>query len=1332
MSRARWLALSLALAACGGRNKGPRVVATCGDVEVLHAGVVVDRAADDEVARVACEGEVRTDADGRAVIRTDDGVELRLAAESAVQVRDGRAILLRGKAFVSSWGDEPRAVGVGDDVTVGLADTSLEVERDGRATRVIAVRGEASFRHRDQQGQIGQGESLEGADRLSVRPAGVWDDWTGGAASPRGVAHRGARSVGYAVAHVEPGEAPSPLAINLWRGAVTVRGDLALTTVEQRFFNGADRAAPVEFSLPLPPDAIVSSFALEQAGRWREARPGMIASASRGGGLAALRADRDGVLRASLGVIAPGQTLGTRITYAQWLGRDGARRRYAVPVGDPVSPQIIGEFSLDVDVSESAAAELRIPQGARLVDGHVRLRRSDWRARADLVVDVIDPTPTAGPSARGWLPARREHADRHLLVDLTLPPPASRGTDLAVVLDDSAATDPATLEVARAALDALLRQLGAQDRAALFFGDLGARAADGDAGRLLPIDDARRERILDAVARARPGGASDIGRMLVDAHGALDPRRNGVVLYLGDASPTVGTIDPARLAEEIRRQAPDLRLIALALGRDAHPEVLRPLAGEGGAVARVEDPPEAIARASELVARAMRPCLRDLRVSLGDHVHHVLPAVRDAWVSGDPLRFVGALDEGRDPPKEVRIEAREGSALRRWTVPLRTTRVLENGDLARRWASARIGQLADSGAGRASVAEIAARFGLVTPVSALLLGAEGSDERAAWTIADSPWPEDTTVGRLPSLGVGALAPRGVQALGEAPEVPVAVDDGSGWQPHRADERRGDGGAALASALMNAEPAARACVARKRALRPGLSGDISVSVTVGADGRLSDAIVSASTLGDAETESCIRRAVEGLTLPAPSLLDASPGRASCSFAFPGAEAAGAWAARSCPPSARLPRAMRRVLWRERLAAQGVGASGAILVWRNAMARCELRWWEDRVALMDLVLGVLSDPTELVRFRDALDDASAMDWLDGAIARRFGPSRAWAALHRARYVDWGALLARLADPRATADQRIALLRAWLAAVPRDMDLRLRLLTALEEAGRTREARALADALRRDRLADARVRGMVGEFLLRTGDRREALRAFTEIAEFAPYDPWARTRLGDLLLTYGEPEQAYRQYQTLALLAPGDPMPAARVGVAALAAGREDEGLRTIRRAAEVAGADAVGRVVQALLDGEVHRVAATRGGDPAVRAWVRVARQLRAGRERDVLVRWTHPDVGVELLAQRPSDTSASAVGDAPSSLGLRLFTPDVTLDGTRLVLRGAAGLQGARRAEVVLAILGSEGLVERRITLDRTRRAAAFVVRDGSLVEAPLLPGEAPPEPAELF
>lgn len=1330
MRRAARLLGLMVLAACA-KRKEARVVTTCGEVSVLHGGASADGAPLTSDARMRCEGTLETNRDGRAVLRTDDGLELRLAGDTSVALRDGRARVLRGRVFASSWGDVDRSLLVGEALTLGARDAAMEIERDDQRARVIVVRGEASYRMGGSQGQIAQGESLEGGASMSLRPAPVWDDWTGGAASPRGAAPRAPRGVGYASAHTAAGEAPTPLAMNLWRGTVSLRGDLAVTTLEQRFFNGAEGASPVEYAIRLPEGAIVSSFALESSGRWQTATPGVVAAAS-SAGTTALHVDGDGGLRASLGILAPGESVGARITFAQWLTRDGATRRYSLPLGDSQSPEMIGEFSFDMDLEGASASELRVPAGARVANGHVQLRRSDWRPRADLSVELVDAARFDRAVARAWMPVYAPRGARRVtMLDIALPETPAAGTDFAVVVDESAATSAGSLEVARAAVEALLRQLGSNDRVALLLGDLGARPAEASLGRLLAVDAARRERILDAVSRARPGGASDLGRMLVDAHGTLDARRNGVVLYLGDGAPTVGTLDPARLAEEVRRQAPDLRLLGVAVGRGAHDEVLRAIAGAAGEVARVEDPAEAVASVSALAARATQPCLREVRVRLGGGAQQTVPEVFSAARVADALRVFAELEEGQDPPRELVVEARDGGATRRWTFPVRVSKVRDEGDIARRWATARVAQLESSGAGRASIADIGARFGLLTPASALLVGIAPVTLGSGWTISASPWPLDDGARALPSLGVTERGPRGVQTLGVLAEAPIALDDGDGWRAHSARETGlRSPGATLSAALASADPAARACVLRKRALRPSLAGRILIDATVDAAGRVTAASVRSSSLGDAETEACIRRAVEGVTLPLPELLGAPPGHAERAFEFAAAPAGSGYAARACPRSARLSRAMRRVLWRERLSARGPSADAAAAVWRDAEQRCELRWWEDRVALLDLVLELVPDPAQLARFRDALDDATSADWLDGALARRFGASSAWRALHRTPYVDWSALLTRLASPTLTPEARVNLLRAWLAVAPRDLDLRLRLLDALEAAGREREGRALAETLRRDALADARVRGRVGEFLLRAGDRHEALRALSEIVEFAPYDPWARTRLGDLLLSAGDATLAHRQYQTLALLDTGDASATARLGVAALSASREDEGLRALRLALEQAGDGAAGRDLRALLGVEVARVATARRDDPAARAWARTGRQLGGPGGATLVLRWTHPDLGAELLLQRAGELAPSVVGDASSTLGLRVITLDDDAEGARVIVRGAAGLVGARRAEVTVAMLSGPTLVERRITLSAAHPAEALTFQSGAFAPAELRAGEAPSAAAE--
>jgi len=1337
------IALLSAGLSCGSKTPALSTgAATCASVEVLHPGVRASGETLVRTGRVEVAGRLETGPDGRALVHTDTGLALRLAGDTVVTFPDGRPRVERGRVFVTGWGDQERPVEVGPTAQVQVGDAALEIERDvvgtPPGTRVIAVRGEVSFRQGSQQGQVAQGESLEGTSTLEVRPAGVWDDWTGGAASPQGMRPHGARTAGRMWAHGLPGEGPSALALNEHRVQVTMRGDLAETVVSQRFFNGSDQSAPVEYRLRVPQGALVRAFSVERNQQTLDGRPGLIAgrNTSGGGAVALVGTQTPDELVAGLGYLAPGENVRVQLTYTSWVTREGAHRAYVLPLGDPSDAPLVGEFSLDADVSRAGARQVRAPEGARVTDGRVLLRKSDWRPRGDLVIDLVDNAAPATPSARGYLSGARGPAGHdHLLVDLSLPTDAeaAAGSDLALVLDTSAATTPASLEVARAAVDAMLHQVGTHDRVALLLGDLGGRRAEGEAGRMEAVTPARREAILDAIAHARPGGASDLGRMIVDAQATLDARRNGAVFYLGDATPTVGTLDPVRLAEEVGRAAPDLRLYALSLGHDSHPEVIASLAAHGGLVRRVEDATEAVSNATELLAHALRPCLRDVSFSLGPTVSHPLPTRLSAWVAGDPLRVVGELTG--DAPRSVTVRARIGSQRRDWTLPLRVRRLDDRGDLARRWAHARVDALMGLGSGSASVAELGARYGLVTPVSALVLQAgEGASTVGGYVINAPVYDLDDLGTRLPTLGVASdLSPRGVRGLRERPEVPLATDDGTGWQPHRTGENQGLGGrSAVVAALGAAESAARACVERKRALRPNLGGTVTVNAAVDATGRVTATAIRDSTLGDAETEACIRRAVAGITLPPLDLLGATPMTVDRVFTFaaPGDTGRGL-AARRCPATANLPRTLRRALWRERLSAQGASPEGARNLWDTAQQRCELRAWEDRAALLEIVLDALTDPNEVLRFRGMLDDPSAVSWLDGALARRFGPAYAWRAYYGGlAYVDWDSLLRRLAEPTRTPEQRVTLLRAWLTVSPRDVDLRLRLLEALEALGRTREARAMAERLRRDPVADARVRGLVGEFFLRAGDRDEALRTFTEIAEFAPYDAFARGRLGDLLLTYGWASEAYHQYQTLVALRPGDPVAPVRVALAALAAGREDEGLRTLRRTVEESGSDAAGRILQSILDGEVTRVAAARPDDAAVRAWVRVARQLRVGRETELVLRWTHPDLGVELRAQTPGETAFVTVGDAPLPVGLRVFAPDAALEGTRLIVRAAAGIRGGRSAETRVQLLvdaeGGARLVEQTVRFDAAHRAFGFTVQGGRLVAGEVPATELPP------
>nr|MBK7067891.1 hypothetical protein [Deltaproteobacteria bacterium] len=190
MHRGLWVVAALSVAC---RGKAPALRSnppTCGSLEVQHGGVTLGSEAIARGARVPCGGSLSTDAGGRAVLRTDDGLELRVAGDTRLRFADGVPSLERGRVFAIGGGAEGRGFQIGD-ARVEIGDAALELERDApgvTGARVIVVRGEVAWRQGRQQGLLAQGESLEGNSSLTPRPASVWDDWTGGAASPQGIA----------------------------------------------------------------------------------------------------------------------------------------------------------------------------------------------------------------------------------------------------------------------------------------------------------------------------------------------------------------------------------------------------------------------------------------------------------------------------------------------------------------------------------------------------------------------------------------------------------------------------------------------------------------------------------------------------------------------------------------------------------------------------------------------------------------------------------------------------------------------------------------------------------------------------------------------------------------------------------------------------------------------------------------------------------------------------------------------------------------------------------------------------------------------------------------
>ena len=1106
--------------------------------------------------RIEDGSELATPADGRASVRLDGGSWLLIDAKSRVRIQATQVTLLAGRIWVDARQAESLVVAVPGG-TLSAAQAGFAVELNQKGASAYCVSGQLTYAAKTSNRlEEGMSVQIDGNGIVKEEPESRWDDWTGGLAEPGPPRALEPAGVGQLSARRsdEIGAARAPLILRRHDVRATIEGDRVVTDVEQVFFNPRSEAVEGVYTLRLPPGAILIAYDAREGdgdgnSMWATS-PRAVAVDARGAAGQALEWASTDRYRGRIMQLQPGKTELVRVRYMEWLSRRGNRRTWTYAMGG-ANPPLLGEFSLEVDTDRAQAGGLEAGMGARIEAHKIVLRKSDFRPRADFALDLLDGkdapkthlyTEPAGPGDIG----------RGYVLTQIDPPfgPAPSSLQLVIVVDASAATDPGRLDLERAVVDAVLRQLTTRDKVAVMTASTEARPV-GAAG-LLPVDAARTEALLEGLARTAPGGATDLGTSLTQAAKLL-PAGEGVVLYIGDGRPTLGALTPAALAETLAHLGTLPRIFTVGIGSDSDRGVLDSL-GTGGIALTVEDRPDAAHAAYRILGAAAQPTLRDVKLDLGASIDVAYPQGPMTLAAGQPLTIVGRLrGTGGNPTRVVLTGLRDG---KRFTeeVKLASATADTRGDLRRRWARGRLDSLLSRFAGREALVEVGTHFGLVTPFSALL---PISGSMSAYIPIEAPQssfrPDDATVG----------------------DGPIAFE---------AAQSRGGGGADVGplyvSLLQQRDEGVRVCYDRKAASHPELSGRVELKVKIGLAGEVQAAQVSSSTLRDPEVEACMVRGIRAIRLPPPPDVKIHDIVADWTFE---AEDSRLGAGRRCSQASTQYLATRRQLWRERLGSNP-GVEGAMAVWREAGRACELKTWLDKKALLDLArrhVGPTLYQVDLYHRFNRAPDVQA--YLRREILRAVRTAADVAAVRGGLSLDGGLapeLMESLIKKQTDLVTKIKVVRTFLALAPEAIGPRLRLLGFLVDAAKAKraelpeaatEARRVADSLRADPGADADTREAVGELLVLL-DPDEGARAFTEIVEFAPYDPWARRRLGDLLLAHARAEDAYREYQTLAWLMPSDPIGPLLLGRAAAAAGRTDEALRLEEKISEAVDAKA----------------------------------------------------------------------------------------------------------------------------------------------------------------
>jgi tetratricopeptide (TPR) repeat protein len=720
--------------------------------------------------------EVALEDGALAWLRRDGGATLLVRGPAALILRSDHIEVKEGRVFVDTSGQEVTDVRTPrGPLHLAAVRASLEVQKAGAVSAYVLSGGVRT----DSGGSAGPGEelALTPDGKATTSPRLAWEDWTGGLATtdraaqpaPYGVGTVGARTPG------QTGEARFPLAIQKLEVRVTIDHDFAVTEVDEVFFNPSSETVEGIYSFRTPQGATLHRFAVDRDGElaWGRVKEKQQAAAQYQANVyvgsqedpALLEWDAPGIYKARLYPIKPGATRRVVTRYGEWLSRTGPkgdRRLYTYPMAAEASEGTlprIEELSISVDLERAAARETRAGMGAIQEGQRLVVRAYDTTPRADFSAELFD---AGQPNTVAY---RARHAveldllaadDRaaavkdaktepdYVLIPLRptatdSPVEKTAGLDLAIVVDASAATEPASLAVARAATQALLSHLGKDDRVAVWAGDATLRPVAADSDKLVAVDAARREAIGAGLARVERGGATDLGAILAEAASKLPADRRGAVVYVGDGHPTVGELAVADLRERFSRLPRPVRVFGIGVGDDADMGMLKGIV-RGGFAERVGDGFSAARTALRLLEEAERPIWLGASVDLGVSIDRVYPRELGALMADETALVVGRLVDKEKPPTSITLSGSGGKITQKViTVPL-----VDGGDLRRRWGEGRLVQLLDEGAGRAAVVEVGTRSGVLTPFTSLYVptSKELASERAVNLLADLESPDD--------------------------------------------------------------------------------------------------------------------------------------------------------------------------------------------------------------------------------------------------------------------------------------------------------------------------------------------------------------------------------------------------------------------------------------------------------------------------------------------------------------------------------------------------------------------------------------------------------------
>jgi len=1250
---------------------------TMGDLEVIHAPVLRAGIGQQSTSRLAAGDEIVTDAAGRARLWLADGTSALLDGNTSIKIAVGRIDLLRGRLFVDTPEGRNLAIVAGKlEATVAFSKVAFERSADGDQTKAFCAQGELLASAGAAPTRVPRGETLTlVGSKVTVEPEKAFDDWTGGLAVPW-AAKSLQRSALAEAWTTEAGEPHNALANSLESIEVELKGEFAITRKKSRYYNGNDSAVAPMLRFALPQTAILTKVGYRDSTD-TSIRPATVEICAsdmlQDSRLARLEWAGNGWVSAVLPEVKAGGSIDVELEYADWMAARAGRVEYRVPIGHRIDAPLVGELSVVIDASGASADSIEANQGATVEGKKLTWRSADSKPSDDWAVSYA-PAMLAPRVVRAYVEAEDAGGDPYVMLRTETDAKETQSVELSIVVDSSRSMGASGLELARQVVDALLGNLSDKDRVVVLVADEQVTSLGSDV--LSPNAPALRASVATKLAQVRAGGASNIGRALERAADALDASNDSTIgkmlVYIGDARPTLGELSVERIRAQLQRRTSGIpRIAGIALGPSADKWLLARLVAGTGPVHSVVDRSEAAQVAASVVSAVAQATYRDAKFELGPNVDRIYPREGRAAIAGSTAMVLGRLRGAL--PQSVKLSYRDTGGTKLETLRVERFNSPLVGEIARRWAQARVDEIISGNEGIESALLLAQQHRLLLPWTEWVLEPAAQRARQSCTsfqnrvvelssLHDSPYAHRLEA--PPPVGSGWLEP------------PLRYDPGQSLQDGAIDAGR--------ARVIAAKSSLTACRDLRLPIIADLPCSLEYGINLSSTGRVERVTL---TPRDGRRDSimvgCMDRVIRGLSfvgaerpvtivdniqLPPPKNLK----RTQCSIV------------------SNLPLPLRRSIWATR---QGP----ALQRYEGALAACEMSTWTERRELLLLLIRPLLTSGDLLALAQ---DLAGNGHQDAADFVRDNAVQRVATLDELKELR-GAFLA--GEPNLDADiavkvrraatdkQRLEIVGRALAMAPHSplgRRLQLLLLERISQAGQIQRE---VESLRRDPFTDAGLIAAAAATLRRLDLRSEAQRTFSELFERAPKDPWILAFAGDQLRAEGFAEQALIAYESLERVVPSDTTNLLRSGMAQSAAGRIDIATRLLDRAIQTGGRSddqrlsELGSVVRAVVLGRAE-LAAT---NPTEKLELRNRLTQTALPDVAAIVyveTAANPEFGLHVLAYRGDDRVAAAPDLDAMPLGAAVLFVDrgansISIEVSRQTLAGLA-----RPLPVTLSVL----------------------------------------------